>query len=86
MDKLPPNKIQHIYSYDPTYKYNFDKVLKQMMAHCFIYDCHKCFKPWSNCYCYCPVCKTYFKYCHQVFCNEMGTYGYDLAIIIPLGS
>ena len=40
---------------------------------------------WNNCYCYCLVCKTYLKYCHQAFYNEMGTYEYDLAIIIPLG-
>ena len=61
------------------------KVLKQMTAHCFTYNCHKCFKPWNNCYCYCPVCKTYPKYCHQIFYDEMGTYEDDLAIIIPLG-
>ena len=49
MDKLPSNIIQHTYEYDNTYKIKLDKVLKQMMAHCFIYNCHKCFKPWNNC-------------------------------------
>ena len=38
MDELPTTIIQHIYSYDPTYKDKPDKVLKQMMAHCFIYN------------------------------------------------
>ena len=59
MDEIFPDEvIRNIYNYDPTYKEHFDKVLKQMMAHCFIYNCHKCFKPWNNCYCYCKVCKT----------------------------
>ena len=39
MGKLHSNIIQHIYDYDNTYKIKFDKVLKQMMAHCFIYNC-----------------------------------------------
>ena len=58
MGKLFPDEvIVHIYKYDPTYKTHFDKVLKQLMAHCFIYNYHQCFKPWNNCYCYCKVCK-----------------------------
>ena len=50
MDKICPGEvIRHIYKYDPTYKKkHVDKVLKQMMAHCFIYNCHKCFRPWNN--------------------------------------
>ena len=44
MDKLP-NIIQHIYEYDNTYKEKFDKVLKQLTAHCLIYNCRICFKP-----------------------------------------
>ena len=71
MYNLPTAIIQHIYiyiyEYGSTYTYKFDKVLKQMTAHCSIYSCHKCFKPWNNCYCYCKVCKTYLKYCHQLF-------------------
>ena len=66
-------------------KTTFDKVLKQLMAHCFIYNCHQCFKPWNNCYCYCKVCKTYIEYCKQIFYDELSTYEDDLAIIIPLG-
>ena len=75
----------YIYEYDRTDNNKFDKVLKQMAARCFIYTCHKCFKPWNNCPCYCHVCKTYLRYCHQILYDEMGTYEDDLAIIIPLG-
>ena len=85
MGKLPSTMIQHIYEYGNTYNIKFGKVLKQLSAHCFIYSCHKCSKPWNNCYCYCLVCKTYLKYCQRVFYDEMGTYEVDLAIIIPLG-
>ena len=87
MDKIfPDDVIRNMYKYDPTYKKkHVDKVLKQMMAHCFVYNCHKCFKPWNNCYCYCKVCKVYLKYYQQIVYDEMSTYEYELAIIIPLG-
>ena len=85
MDKLPSTIIQHIYEYDDTCNIKFDKVLKQLSAHCFICNCHKCFKPWNNCYCYCLVCQTYLKYCHQIFYDAMSTYDNELVIIIPLG-
>ena len=85
MDQILPDEvITHIYRYDPTYTEHFDKVLKQSMAHCFIYNGHKCFKPCDNCYCYCKVCKTYLKYCHQTCYDEMSTYEDDLAILTPL--
>ena len=65
MDKLPSNIIQpiyiYIYEHDNTYNIKFDKVLKQLSAHCFIYNCQMCFKPYNKCYCYCVVCKTYLK-------------------------
>ena len=74
MDKLPIEVIRQIYEYDNTYKIKLDKVLKQLSAHCFIHNCHKCFKPWHNCYCYCVVCKTYLKYCQQIYYDEKNTY------------
>ena len=40
MDKLPSNIIQQIFEYDNTYNIKIDKVLKQLSAHCFIYNCH----------------------------------------------
>ena len=49
MDKLPSNIIQHIYENDNTYKEKFGKVLKQLTANCFIYNCRICFKLYNNC-------------------------------------
>ena len=62
-----PSYNQHIYGHDNTYTIKIDKVLNQLSAHCFIYNCHKCFKPWTNCYCYCAACNTYLKVCHQIY-------------------
>ena len=85
MDKLPSNIIQHMYEYDNTYKEKFDKVLKQLTAHCFIYHCRICFKPYDNCCCYCGVCKSYLKFCQQIFYDEMSTYEDELKMITALG-
>ena len=85
MDKLPSNITQHIYGYDPTYKIKFGKVLTQLIAHCFIYSCRICFKPYNNCCCYCVVCKTYLKFCQQIYFDEMSTYGDELKMITALG-
>ena len=84
MDKSPSNIIQLIYEYGNTYKTKFDKVLKQLSAHCFIYNCHKCFKPWNKCYCYCSVCKTYLKLCQRIYYDEMSTYEDELEKTIAL--
>ena len=87
MDKLPPTTTQRTYEYVNIYKIKFGAktVLKQLSAHCFIYNCHKCFKPWNNCYCYCLVCKTCLKYCHQIVYDEMSTCDDDLNDVIQLG-
>ena len=85
MDKLPSNIIQHIYEYGNTYKETFDKVLAQLTAHCFIYNCRICFKPYNNCCCYCAVCKTYLKICQQIYYDEMSTYEDELNMITALG-
>ena len=84
MDKLPSTIIQHIYAYDNTLKIKFGKVLKQLSVHGFIYNCNKCFKPWNNCYCYCEICRTYLKYCHQTYFDEKNTYEDELEKIIAL--
>ena len=85
MDKLPVEITRKIYEYDDTFKIEFDKVLKQLRCFCFFYRCHFCFKQWNNCSCYCKVCKTYLKYCHQLYYDENSTYEDDLLDIIPLG-
>ena len=84
MDNLPIEVIRKTCEYDYTYKIKFDKVLKQLSAHCFTYNCHKCFKPWNNCCCYCDVCKTYLKLCHQIYDDEKSTYEDELENIIAL--
>ena len=84
MDKLPIEVLRHIYEYDNTFKIKFDKVLKQMMAHCFIYNCRTCFKPYNNCCCYCSVCKTYLKFCHQIYYDGRSTYEDAFKMIIAL--
>ena len=84
MYNIPSTILQHIYEYGNTYKIRFDQVLKQLSAHCFIYNCHKCFKPWNNCYCYCVVCKAYLILCQQMYYDEMGTYEDELENIIVL--
>ena len=55
------------------------------MAHCFIYHCHQCFKPWNSCFCECSICKTHLKFSHQLFYDEMSTYEDELEAVIPLG-
>ena len=85
MDKLPSTIAQHIYEYANTYKIKFGKVLKQMMAHIFIYRCCICFKPYNKSYCYCQVCKTYLKLCHQLYYDKESTYEDELNDVIQLG-
>ena len=90
MDKLPSNIVQHtyiyiyIYAYDNTYGIKFDKVLKQLSVHCFIYNCQICFKPYTNCSYYCVVCKTFLKFCQQIYYDEKSTYDDELERIIAL--
>ena len=84
MDNLPSAILQHIYEYDNTYTIKIGNILKQLSAHCFIHNCHICFKPWNNCYCYCVVCKTYLTFCHQTYFDEKGTYENELENIIAL--
>ena len=85
MDKLPSNTIQHMYEYDNTYNIEFDKVLKQLSAHCFIYRCSECFKKWNNCFCYCNICRTYLRFCHQIYFDQDSVYDDYLNDTIQLG-
>ena len=84
MDKLQIGVIRQIYEYDSTYKIKFGKVLKQLTAHCFIYNCRICLKPSNNCCCYCSVCKTYFKLCQQIYYEDRSTHEDELNMIIGL--
>ena len=85
MDKLPIEIMIQIYEYDPTYKNKFDKVLKQLSAHCFICRCSECFKRWNNCLCYCVTCGTYLKFCRQIYVDQDSVYEDNLNGVIQLG-
>ena len=85
MENLPFEITRKIYEYDPTYRYVFNKVLIQLKCNFFIYNCHECFKPWNSCFCYCKTCKTFLKYCHQIYFDSNSTYEDDLPDITQLG-
>ena len=86
MDKLPVEITRKIYEYDSTYRDIFKRVLIQLRVNFYVYNCHLCCRPWKSCYCYCSVCKTYLKYCHQIYYNQDDDYEEDdLPDIIPLG-
>ena len=84
MDKLPPHIIQLIYEYDNIYEIKCDKVLKQLSAHCFIHSCRICFNEWDNCFCYCSTCRTYLRFCQQIYYTQDSTYEDELEKIIAL--
>ena len=85
MDKLPIEVIRNIYEYDPTYNIKFDKVLNQLSAHIYIYRCSECFKELNKCFCYCKICRTYLRFCHQIFYDKDSVYEDDLNDIIQMG-
>ena len=84
MNNLPIDIIRNIYEYDSTFKIEFNKVLRQLRCYCLIYRCHLCYLKWNNCSCYCKVCKTYLKFCHQIYFDENSTYEDELNNVIAL--
>ena len=84
MDKLPIGVIRQMYAYDPTYTNKFNKVLKQLFAHCFIYRLSQMLQKLNNCHCYCETCRTYLKFCQHNYYDEMSTYEDELKQITPL--
>ena len=85
MDKLPFEVIRRTYSFDPTYKYMFDKVLIPLKIHCMIYKCPECYKPYNRCFCYCQTCGTCLRFCKQLYFKDGDMTEDDLGDIIPLG-
>ena len=67
MDKLPSAIVQKIYEYDPTYKEKLDKTLRQLRCYAHIYRCDECFEHFNKCFCFCPDCCTYRRFCRQVY-------------------
>ena len=85
MDNLPIEITRKIYEYDSTYREIFNRVLIQLRVNFYIYNCHLCCKKWQKCMCYCSVCHTYLKLCHQIYYEYGDDYEDDLHDIIPLG-
>ena len=84
MDKLPFGIIRQIYSYDPTYKYIFDKVSISLKVHCFIYRCDQCCRHYNDCYCYCKTCETFLRFCKQLYFGSNSMTEDDLEDIVPM--
>ena len=87
MDQLPNEVARNIYQYGPTYREKLDQVLRQLSqlrCTCFIYRCPQRCLPWNNCYCYCPACRTYFRFCKQIYTDQLSNYEDELADFIPL--
>ena len=74
-----------MYGDAPTYRELFDKSLKQLSAHCLIYRCSECFKPYNRCFCYCETCRTYLRFCQQIYYDQDSVYEDDLNDFIQLG-
>ena len=84
MDKLPIEVIRKYMNMIILMQSNLI-VLKQLTAHCYIWNGSICLKPYNECCCYCIVCKTYLKFCHQIYYDKGSTYEDELADFIQLG-
>jgi hypothetical protein len=67
MNKLPIEIIRNIYLYDSTYRDEFERSLVRIKVDFYLYKCPDCYKKWQKCSCYCPVCKTYKRFCQQIY-------------------
>ena len=84
MDKLPIEITRKTYEYDPTYRELFDNVLVSLRVHCFIYRRKECFKPYNQCFCYCVVCRTYLRFCRQLYFLPGDMEEDELENVIPI--
>ena len=84
MENLPIEITRKIYEYDRTYREQFDKTLRQLRCYCFIYRCGICFKPYNICYCYCTDCRTYLRFCKQIYYQPSDLEEDELENIIAL--
>ena len=83
MDNLPSEGLRKCMHMLLPIKSNLS-VLKQLSAHCFIHRCRICFNEWDNCFCYCPNCRTYLRFCQQIYYTKDSTYEDELNMIIAL--
>ena len=70
MDNLPIEIIRNIYLYDSTYRDVFERSLVRIRVDFYLYKCQDCHKIWQKCNCYCPTCKTYKRFCNQIYYDE----------------
>ena len=85
MYKIPTTIIQHIYEHDSPYKNMFDKVLISFNMHCLIYRCPEWFKTYNQCFCHCQTCRTYLRFCRQLYCKDGDMTEDDINDIVGLG-
>ena len=79
MDKLPSNIIQHIYEYDPTYKF-----WNSCLPISTYTDVPNVSKNGIHVFGYCKICRTYLRFCHQIYFDKDSVYEYDLNDIVQL--
>ena len=85
MDKLHVEITRKIYEYDSTCRHVFNKALIQLRYNFFIYRCHICCRKWNDCFCWCLVCRTYLRLCHQLYYDENSMLEDELPDVIQLG-
>ena len=84
MDISPFGVTRQIYSYNPTYKEHFDKVLISLKVHCFICRCGRCCRHYNDCHCYCETCRTFLRFCKQLYFDPNSMTEDDLEDIVPM--
>ena len=67
---LPVEILRHIYEYDSTYRDEFERSLVRIKVDFYLYKCNDCHKRWQKCNCYCKTCKTYKRFCQQIYYDE----------------
>ena len=86
MNKIFPDEVvRHIYKYDSTYNNIFDNMLLQLNMHGFIYRCSECFEPYNQCLCHCKTCRTYLRFCRQLYFADGDMTEDDVEDIVGLG-
>ena len=55
-----------------------------LKVHCFIYRCSECYKPYNQCFCYCQTCRTYLRFCKQLYFKDGDMTEDDLEDIVAL--
>ena len=67
---LPVEILRNIYEYDSTYRDVFERSLMIIKVDFYLYKCVDCHKRWQKCNCYCKTCKTFKRFCQQIYYEE----------------